>query len=131
MPKQPFDDPNEFVESLRNAPSPRKRQRSDMFDAPLDDVPVADSIRATRSEKSWAGNYIRHGFTWTPAQLAMIERIAEQENMSKNAAARWLMDEGIAEYVEGGARPVGKEREVRVEPELRDWNEALASSDDE
>jgi hypothetical protein len=52
----------------------------------------------------------------------MVVRVAEELEMSQNAAARWLIDVGIRAYVDG-QRPEIEAVEVRREPKLRDWSE--------
>jgi len=68
-----------------------------------------------------AGDYIRHTFTWTEDQYWMLHQIKGNEGFSSlNDAARWLMDQGIAAYVEEEARPERVQQE-RPEPKLREW----------
>jgi hypothetical protein len=69
-----------------------------------------------------AGQYIRRQFTWLPGQLAMVVRVAEELEMSQNAAARWLVDVGLRAYV-NGQRPEIEAVEVQMGPKLQDWSE--------
>lgn len=88
------------------------------FDDPMEGS--ADEARKTRyTESQIAGDYIRRTFTWTPGQLEMIRSIAHELRLSENKAAKWLMDQGIQQYVEG-ARP-DLDQETQLEPRLKEW----------
>jgi len=69
-----------------------------------------------------AGQYIRRQFTFLPGQLDMVTKVAEELDMSQNAAARWLIDVGLRAYV-NSQRPEIEVVEVRMEPKLQDWSE--------
>lgn len=68
-----------------------------------------------------AGQYIRRQFTFLPGQLNMVVKVAEELNLSQNAAARWLFDVGLQAYVDG-ERPEIETVEIRLEPRLVDWS---------
>jgi hypothetical protein len=68
-----------------------------------------------------AGQYIRRQFTFLPGQLDMVVKVAEEMNLSQNAAARWLIDVGLRAYVDG-KRPEVQVIEVRLEPRLENWS---------
>jgi hypothetical protein len=116
------DDPLELMDALTGDLPSRRRKRVGEYDDPIGDtVDRRKAAEATgRSDSAIAGQYIRYGFTWTPGQLEMIARVAEQLNLSKNAAARWLMDEGLKAYVDG-VRPEIVEKTVRADVRLKEW----------
>lgn len=95
-------------------------RRGPRYTNPLEDV-GAEAIKSVYSESARAGDYYRHTFTWSPQQLAMIKKIAEELEVSMNAAARWLMDQGLRQYVHEGKRPELEVKDVRREPRLEDW----------
>ena len=68
-----------------------------------------------------AGQYIRRQFTFLPGQLDMVVKVAEEMNLSQNAAARWLIDVGLRAYVDG-KRPEVQVIEIRLEPRLENWS---------
>jgi hypothetical protein len=68
-----------------------------------------------------AGQYIRRQFTFLPGQLDMVAKAAKDQDLSQNAAARWLIDVGLRAYVDG-ERPEIVTVEVRMEPKLENWS---------
>ena len=73
------------------------------------------------SETLRVGQYIRRQFTFLPGQLDMVVKVAEEMNLSQNAAARWLIDVGLRAYVDG-KRPEVQVIEIRLEPRLENWS---------
>jgi len=121
-----FDNPLEAMASLPDSQSgeerqsgrpKRKRARVGDFGNPLDNVSTTDKAKAVDSSLV-AGQYIRRTFTFTPKQLARIKEIARELHISETGIARWLIDEGLAQW-EQGVRPEVEERTVRLEPILR------------
>ncbi|MFN2224175.1 MAG: hypothetical protein ACK2UH_16585 [Candidatus Promineifilaceae bacterium] len=119
-----FDNPLDAMASMpepederRAKPPRRKRARVGDFVNPLDDVSTTDKARAVDSSLV-AGQYIRRTFTFTPGQLARIKAIARELHISETGIARWLIDQGLAQW-EQGVRPEVEERAVRLEPKLK------------
>ncbi len=120
-----FDNPLDAMASMpdaeddegRGRPVRRKRARVGDFVNPLDNVSTTDKARAVDSSLV-AGQYIRRTFTFTPGQLARIKAIARELHISETGIARWLIDQGLAQW-EQGVRPEVEERAVRLEPKLK------------
>lgn len=120
-----FDNPLDAMASMpdaedderRTRPVRRKRARVGDFVNPLDNVSTTDKARAVDSSLV-AGQYIRRTFTFTPGQLARIKAIARELHISETGIARWLIDQGLAQW-EQGVRPEVEERAVRLEPKLK------------
>ena len=83
------------------------------FANPLDSVATTDKAKAVDSSLV-AGQYIRRTFTFTPGQLARIKEIARELHISETGIARWLIDQGLAQW-EQGVRPEVEERAVRLD----------------
>jgi hypothetical protein len=119
-----FENPLETMASMSDSederqPSPPKRRRArvgDFFN-PLDNVSTTDKAKAVDSSLV-AGQYIRRTFTFTPGQLVRIKEIARELHISETGIARWLIDQGLAQWEEG-VRPEVEERTVRLEPKLK------------
>ena len=121
-----FDNPLDAMASMpdsesgvgrQSGPPKRKRARVGDFANPLDTVSTTDKAKAVDSSLV-AGQYIRRTFTFTPGQLARIKEIARELHISETGIARWLIDEGLAQW-EQGVRPEVEERAVRLEPKLK------------
>jgi hypothetical protein len=119
-----FENPLDAMASMpdpqgerRATPLRRKRARVGDFVNPLDDVSTVDKARAVDSSLV-AGQDIRRTFTFTPGQLARIKAIARELHISETGIARWLIDQGLAQW-EQGVRPEVEERAVRLEPKLK------------
>ncbi len=121
-----FDNPLEAMASLPDSQSgeerqsgrpKRKRARVGDFGNPLDNVSTTDKAKAVDSSLV-AGQYIRRTFTFTPGQLVRIKEIARELHISETGIARWLIDEGLAQWA-AGVRPEVEERTVRLEPKLK------------
>ena len=116
-----FDNPLDAMASMSDPEPARKiksrRPRVGDFDNPLDEVTTTDKARAVDSSLV-AGRYIRRTFTFTPGQLVRIKAIARELHISETGIARWLIDEGLAQW-EQGVRPEVEERAVRLEPKLK------------
>lgn len=116
-----FDNPLDMMASLpepESKPEPaRPGRRKVEFGNPLAAISTGDKARAVGSSLV-AGQYLRRTFTFTPGQLARIKEIAEELHIAETGIARWLIDEGIAQY-ERGVRPEIEERAVKLEPRLR------------
>lgn len=121
-----FDNPLDAMASMpdsqsgeeRHSSRPRrKRARVGDFGNPLDSVSTTDKAKAVDSSLV-AGQYIRRTFTFTPGQLVRIKEIARELHISETGIARWLIDEGLAQWA-GGVRPEVEERAVRLEPKLK------------
>jgi hypothetical protein len=95
------------------------RTRSTSFKNPLDDISSRDKAQAVGSSLV-AGQYIRRTFTFTPGQLERIKGIARALHIPETSVARWLIDEGLAQW-EKGIRPELEETNVKLEPKLRNW----------
>ncbi len=87
------------MEILRQQSSQKKAR----YDNPLSGVKAGQAAQATEkpADSLRAGQYIRRTLTLTPGQLRMLKRIAEELSVSEAKTARWLMDKGIAAYVDG------------------------------
>jgi hypothetical protein len=94
----------------------RRRMKVGDFENPLDRVSTTDKARAVDSSLV-AGRYIRRTFTFTPVQLARIKAIARELHISETGIARWLIDQGLAQW-EKGVRPEVEEEAVRLQPKL-------------
>lgn len=121
-----FDNPLDAMASMpepeeepqtKTKPPRRKRARVGDFVNPLDNVSTTDKAKAVDSSLV-AGQYIRRTFTFTPGQLARIKEIARELHISETGIARWLIDQGLAQW-EQGVRPEVEERAVRLEPKLK------------
>lgn len=119
-----FDNPLDAMASMtdpkddQQASRPRrKRPKVGDFGNPLNNVSTTDKARAVDSSLV-AGQYIRRTFTFTPGQLARIKEIARELHISETGIARWLIDQGLAQW-EQGVRPEVEERAVRLEPKLK------------
>lgn len=121
-----FDNPLDAMASMPDSdsgaerqPSQPRRKRAKVgdFGNPLDTVSTTDKAKAVDSSLV-AGQYIRRTFTFTPGQLARIKAIARELHISETGIARWLIDEGLAQW-EQGVRPEVEERAVRLEPKLK------------
>jgi len=84
-------------------------------------VSQMDAKRATGKDSVVAGDYLRYTFTWTPRQLELVEQVARENGFSKNATARWLLDQGLLAYFERGVEPELEEGKLRPEPKLEEW----------
>lgn len=115
----PFDDPLREMAEMPSVVVP-KRRRPAAFDQPLRDVTAGELSRVTTPDSQIAGRYIRRTFTFTPGQLRRIRELAAELGLSENGAARWLIDEGLAQY-DAGARPEIVAQTVKAEPRLREW----------
>jgi hypothetical protein len=120
-----FDNPLDMMASLPepepekpSKPEPARPSRRKVdFGNPLSTISTSDKARAVGSSLV-AGQYLRRTFTFTPGQLQRIKEIAEELHIAETGIARWLIDEGIAQY-ERGVRPDLEERAVKLEPRLR------------
>lgn len=115
-----FDNPLETMSAMSD-PEPdnrprRRRMKVGDFANPLDRVSTTDKARAVDSSLV-AGRYIRRTFTYTPVQLARIKTIARELHISETGIARWLIDQGLAQW-EKGVRPEVEEEAVRLQPKL-------------
>lgn len=121
---------NNPLEQMANMPEPNRPQPPKpgarpaarpphKFENPLEQVSDIETGKATASSLI-AGQYIRRTFTLTPGQLRRIRQIARELHVAETAIARWLIDEGLAQW-EQGVRPELETREVKLEPKLRDW----------
>ena len=100
-------------------PAPSTRSKNKQFINPLDAVSETDKAKAVGSSLV-AGRYIRRTFTFTPGQLRRIKEIARELHIAETGIARWLIDEGLAQW-EKGSRPELEEQTVKLEPKLRQW----------
>jgi len=116
-----FDNPLDAMAAMpESEPEQRQKKRRPKvgdFVNPLDEVAATDKAKAVDSSLV-AGQYIRRTFTFTPRQLVRIKEIARELHISETGIARWLIDEGLAQW-ERGVRPEVEERAVRLEPKLR------------
>lgn len=116
-----FDNPLDAMAAMPEPeperPPKKRRPKVGDFVNPLDEVAATDKAKAVDSSLV-AGQYIRRTFTFTPRQLARIKEIARELHISETGIARWLIDEGLAQW-ERGVRPEVEERAVRLEPKLR------------
>lgn len=112
-----FDDP---LAAMRQAEPVRKPRKRKIYDEPLEQVDRRAASRATGKDSLTAGQYIRRQFTFLPAQLDMIAQVAEELDLSQNAAARWLIDKGLEAYM-AGEEPEIETVEIRKQPKLREW----------
>ena len=113
-----FDDPLAIMSNAREE-RPKKGKRP--YDEPLAQVGRKQAAKATAKDSLTAGQYIRRQFTFLPAQLDKLAEVAEELNLSQNAAARWLVDVGLEAYM-SGERPDIEVVEVRAQPRLKDWS---------
>lgn len=115
------------LDSMRAMPEPetpkslpmRQRGQKRVFDNPLENVTARETGMAVGSSLI-AGQYIRRTFTFTPGQLERIREVARELHIAETSIARWLIDEGLAQW-ERGVRPELEERSVKLEPRLRNW----------
>jgi hypothetical protein len=103
---------------MRQQDSPKRKAK---YDEPLRQVDRRQAAKATAKDNMVAGQFVRRQFLFTPSQLDMIVRVAEELNLSQNAAARWLVDVGLEAYT-NGERPDIEVVEVRAQPRLKDWS---------
>ncbi len=116
----PLDQMASMPEPELPKPTPSSRSKSkQQFVNPLDAVSATDKAKAVGSSLV-AGRYIRRTFTFTPGQLRRIKEIARELHIAETGIARWLIDEGLAQW-EQGARPQLEEQAVKLEPKLRQW----------
>lgn len=118
-----FNNPIETMSSMPNPDPPKpktgKQFKKGDFGNPLDNVSSRDKALAVGSSLV-AGQYIRRTFTFTPGQLHRIKEIARTLHIAENSIARWLIDEGLAQW-DQGVRPELEEQQVKLEPKLRNW----------
>ena len=117
-----FENPLEQMKSMpapESKPTSRRRKRVGDFANPLDAVSAQDKARAVGSSLV-AGRYLRRTFTFTPGQLRRIKELARELHVAETGVARWLIDEGLAQW-EQGVRPEMREEQVKLEPVLRNW----------
>jgi hypothetical protein len=114
------------LEEMAAMPEPERPKLKDAvqgkkgsFKNPLDEVSARDKAQAVGSSLI-AGQYIRRTFTFTPGQLQRVKEIARTLHIPETSVARWLMDEGLAQW-EKGTRPELEETNVKLEPKLRNW----------
>lgn len=118
-----LENPLEQMASMANPEMPiakmRRRPKVGDFGNPLEAVAAYDKAKAVGSSLV-AGRYIRRTFTFTPGQLKRIKEIAQTLHIAETGVARWLIDEGLAQW-ERGVRPELQEEQVKLEPRLRNW----------
>jgi hypothetical protein len=118
-----FDNPLAIMSGLPDPEPPpdksSKQPKKQKFGNPLDTVSMRDKAQSVGSSLI-AGQYIRRTFTYTPGQLARIKEIARELHIPETSIARWLLDEGLAQW-DRGVRPELEETEVKLEPKLRKW----------
>lgn len=118
-----LENPLEQMASMANPelqmPKMRRRPKVGDFGNPLDALAAHDKAKAVGSSLV-AGRYIRRTFTFTPGQLKRIKEIAHALHIAETGVARWLIDEGLAQW-ERGVRPELQEEQVKLEPRLRNW----------
>lgn len=117
-----FDDPLAAMNQAREeAETPKKRPKRQEYDEPLRAVDRRQAAKASGKDSLTAGQYVRRQFTFLPAQLDKLAEVADELNLSQNAAARWLIDVGLEAYM-NGERPDIEVVEVRAQPRLKDWS---------
>lgn len=118
-----FDNPLDAMKAMpepeRPKPKGGKRSKKGDFGNPLNDVSARDKAQSVGSSMV-AGQYIRRTFTFTPGQLQRIKELARTLHIPETSVARWLIDEGLAQW-DKGVRPEMEEAQVKLEPKLRNW----------
>jgi hypothetical protein len=118
-----FDNPLEAMRAMPEPEPPKaqagKRPKRGAFANPLSEVSARDKAQSVGSSLV-AGQYIRRTFTFTPGQLQRIKGIAQALHIPETSIARWLIDEGLAQW-DRGVRPELEEAQVKLEPKLRNW----------
>ena len=117
--KNPLDQMASMPEPDKPKPTATSRTKNKQFTNPLDAVSDTDKAKAVGSSLV-AGRYIRRTFTFTPGQLRRIKELARELHIAETGIARWLIDEGLAQW-ERGIRPELEEQAIKLEPRLRDW----------
>ncbi len=105
--KNPLDNIPDQSSTPESQPTSRRRRPS--FNTPTDQINPADVQQIGTPEPKTtdprkAGKYKREAITLPPAQVEHIKQLAEENQMSKLAFYRWLVDIALQQY-DTGQRP--------------------------
>lgn len=113
--KKSFSSPLDQIEDSTPPTNPAtrsSRRRGRNFDTPTDQV-QQNEVRAVspkqqpqtgKKDKRVAGKYYREAIALPPEQVELIKQLAAENDMSKLAFYRWLIDQALLDY-EDGHRP--------------------------
>lgn len=118
-----IEDPYAVLAEVEARPKPgRRKKQQPEIENPLEEVNPAQARRISARGKSvYHGDLLQVTFRISAEYKEAIERIAENEGLTKEEAKRWVVGTGLQAYAHG-RRPEVEARVVKTRAKLPEVN---------